>query len=55
MVICPRQGADDLHIVQLMPLPPHHLLLLKIQIALTFLVPDYPGCPGKKAVRRVSV
>jgi len=25
MVICLKQGANDLHIVQLMPLPPHHL------------------------------
>jgi len=27
MAICLEQGADDLHMVQLMPLPPHHLLL----------------------------
>jgi len=27
MVICLEQGANDLHIVQLMPLPPPHLLL----------------------------
>jgi len=27
MVICLEQGADDLHMVQLMPLPPHHFLL----------------------------
>jgi len=27
MVICLEQGADDLHMVQLMPLSPHHLLL----------------------------
>jgi len=27
VVICLQQGADDLHTVQLMPLPPHHLLL----------------------------
>jgi len=27
MVICLEQGANDLHMVQLMPLPPHHLLL----------------------------
>jgi len=26
MVICLEQDADDLHMVQLMPLPPHHLL-----------------------------
>jgi len=27
MVICLEQGADGLHMVQLMPLPPHHLML----------------------------
>ena len=27
MVICLEQGVNDLHMVQLMPLPPHHLLL----------------------------
>jgi len=27
MVICLEQGANDLHMVQLMPLSPHHLLL----------------------------
>ena len=27
MVICLQRGANDLHMVQLMPLPPHHLLL----------------------------
>jgi len=27
MVICLELGANDLHMVQLMPLPPHHLLL----------------------------
>jgi len=27
MVICLKCGANDLHMVQLMPLPPHHLLL----------------------------
>jgi len=26
VVICQEGGADDLHMVQLMPLPPHHLL-----------------------------
>jgi len=26
-VICLDRGANDLHMVQLMPLPPHHLLL----------------------------
>jgi len=27
MVICLECGANDLHMTQLMPLPPHHLLL----------------------------
>jgi len=26
---------------------------IEIQIGLSFLVPAYPGCPGKKAVKRV--
>jgi len=26
MVICLEQGANDLHIVQMMPLPPRHIL-----------------------------
>jgi len=26
MVICLQRGANDLHMVQLMPLPPRHLL-----------------------------
>ena len=27
MVICLKQGANDLHMVQLMPMSPHHLFL----------------------------
>jgi len=27
MVICMKRGANDMHMVQLMPLPPRHLLL----------------------------
>jgi len=27
MVICLERGANDLHMVQLMSLPPYHLLL----------------------------
>ena len=55
MVICLERGAD-LHMVQLMPLP---LLCVscfsKIQTGFTFLVPVYPGSPGKRAVKRVCV
>jgi len=40
---------------QLMAMPPNNLLLRKIQIGLTCLVPAYPGCPGKEAVKWVSV
>jgi len=47
MVICLERGANDLHVVQLMPLPPHYLLF-------TFQVPAYPGCPGKKAFKRMQ-
>ena len=36
MVICLERGANDLHMVQLMPLPPRHLLLHKIQNGLSF-------------------
>ena len=50
MVICQEQGANDLHVVQLMLLPPYRLLPIKIQIVLTFLVPAYPGCSGKEAI-----
>jgi len=52
VVICLERGANDLRMVQLMPLPPHHLFI-KIHTGLTFLVPAYPGCPGKEAVERV--
>jgi len=27
MIVCLKRGANILHMVQLMPLPPHHLLL----------------------------
>jgi len=55
MVICLACGANDLHMVQLMPLPPHHLLLQQNPEWFTFLVPAYTGCPGKKAVKRVCL
>ena len=54
MVVWLERGANDLHTVQLMPLPPHHLLLHQNPVVLTFLLPAYPGCPGKEAVKRVS-
>jgi len=50
VVICLERGAD-LHMAQLMPLPLAVSCSSKIQIGLTFLVPAYPGCPGKEAVK----
>ena len=41
--------------MQLMPLPPHYFLLIKIQIGLTFLVPAHQGCCGKEVIKWVSV
>jgi len=41
--------------VQLMSYYPTVSCFIKIQIGLTFLVPAYPGCPGKEAIKRVSV
>jgi len=37
--------------VQLMPLPLTVSCSSKIQIGFTYLVPAYPGCPGKEAVK----
>ena len=50
MVICLERGAD-LHMAQLMPLPLTVSCSSKIQIGLTFLVPAYPGCPGKETIK----
>ena len=36
MVICLKQSTNDLHMVQLMPLPSHHLCFSKIQNGLSF-------------------
>jgi len=44
-----------LHMVQPMPLPPPSSCFTKIQIGLTFLVPAYPACPVKEAVKWVFV
>jgi len=50
VVICLERGAD-LHTAQLMPLPLTVSCSSKIEIGFTFLVPAYPGCPGKEAVK----
>ena len=54
VVICLECGAD-LHMAQLMPLPPTVSCFSKIQIGFTFLVPAHPGSPGQRAVKRVYV
>ena len=54
MVICLERGAD-LHMAQLMPLPLTVSCFSKIQIGFTFLLPAYPGSPGKRAVELVCV
>jgi len=36
MVICLERSANDLHMVQLMPLSSHHLCFSKIQNGLSF-------------------
>ena len=50
VVICLERGAD-LRMARLMPLPLTVSCSSKIQIGFTFLVPAYPGCPGKEAVK----
>ena len=54
MAICLERSAD-LHIAQLMPLPPTVSCSSKIQTGFTFLVPAHPGNPGQRAVKRVCV
>ena len=53
VVVCLKRGAHCLHMVPLMPLhtktPLSHAWLNWIQTGFTFLVPDYPGFPGKEA------
>ena len=54
MVICLEQGAD-LHMAQLMPLPPTVSCFSEIQIDFTFLVPAHLGSRGQRAVKCVCV
>jgi len=54
VVVCLERGAD-LHMAQLMPLPLTVSCFSIMQIGFTFLVPMHPGCPGKRAVKRVCV
>ena len=50
VIICLEWGANDLHMVH-----PIISCFIKIHIGLTFLVLAYPGCPGKEAIKQVSV
>ena len=45
--------ANNLHMVQLMPLLPHNLCFGKISEWFIFLVLAYTCCSGKKVVKRV--
>ena len=54
MVICLERGAD-LHMAQLMPVPLTVSCFSEIQIGFTVLLRAHPGCPGKRAVKRVCV
>ena len=54
MVVCLERVAD-LHMSQLMPLPPIVSCFSKIQIGFTFLVLAHPGSPGKRAVKWACV
>ena len=55
LVICLQLAANDLHMVQLMPLPPRNILLQQNPEWFILLVSAYPGYPGKKAVKRLRV
>ena len=54
MVVCLERGAD-LHMARLMPLSLTVSCSSGIQIGFAFLVPAYPGCPGKEADKTVVV
>jgi len=55
MVICLECGTNHLHMVQLMPLPPIISCFSTNREWFTFLLPAYPGSPGKKAIKRMYV
>jgi len=55
VVICLERGANYFDMVQLMSLPPRHLLLHQNPDWLNILALAYPGCPGKEDVKQVSV
>jgi len=53
VVICLKRDANSLHMVQLMPMPPYHLLFNPDLFSLSGA--GFTACPRKEAVKRVSV
>ena len=52
MVICLEQGANDLHIIQLMPLPPESLAPAKSRMVYRYLSgAGLPRLSWKKAIK----
>jgi len=52
-VVIGLERDANLHTARLMPLPLTVSCFSKIRIGFTFLVPDHPGSPGQRAVKRV--
>jgi len=49
---CLKRGANDgLNMVHLISPPSIIFCFIKIQNGFTFLLPAYPGCPGKEAIK----
>ena len=55
MVICLEQGANDLHVVQLMPLPLQHLLIHENLDWFNLSGASLPSLSWKKAIKQLSV
>jgi len=55
MVICLERGTNDLHMVQMMPLPPIISCFIKIQNGLPFWCPLTQVVLEKKLLNRCSV
>jgi len=54
MVICLQQGANDLHMVQLMPLPPHQIIIAAVKSKMVYLSgAGLPRLSWKKAFKRM--
>jgi len=54
VVICLEQSANDLHMVQLMPLPPHHLAPVKSRMVYLSGAGWFLGCPEKRPLNGCS-